>query len=75
MPPGATVQTAAVERICPDCKRTIEPTRRYCDRDRDRRRALTFLGQADSVLAHMQSDLLVDRARHHVAAARMQLDA
>lgn len=30
-------------RRCPDCRRTIPPAARYCDRDRERRRALTFL--------------------------------
>ena len=46
MAPGSTVQTAAAGRTCPDCKQPIDSSRRYCDRDRDRRRAMTFLEQA-----------------------------
>lgn len=39
-------RAAEATRRCPDCQRPIERMRRYCDRDRDRRRALTFLRQA-----------------------------
>jgi hypothetical protein len=43
---GASVQTAEAARRCPDCRRPIAATRRYCDRDRDRRRVATFTRQA-----------------------------
>lgn len=33
-------------RTCPDCHRPIDAYRRYCDRDKHRRRAITFLRQA-----------------------------
>lgn len=34
-------------RRCPDCRTPVEGNARFCDRDRERRRALTFLYQAE----------------------------
>lgn len=73
MPPGATVQTAKAARTCPDCHRPIESPRRYCDRDRDRRRAITFLNQANTALAPHAGAAGIDAAHEHVIGALEEL--
>lgn len=73
MPPEATVQTATASRACPDCHQPIGPDRRYCDRDRDRRRALTFLRQAWVILKHTERSPAVVCARDHVLDAIEEL--
>jgi len=62
MAPGAgdrapeTVYT--VQRACRDCGQQLPadaaPQRRYCDRDRTRRRALTFIRKGEAILAAIE---------------------
>lgn len=73
MPLASSVQTSVAGRTCPDCHATIDPSRRYCDRDRDRRRALTFLEQAERVLNPSDRIIAFVSARNHVRAAIEEL--
>jgi hypothetical protein len=53
---GETVYT--VQRACADCGQPLPagaaPQRRYCDRDRTRRRALTFIRKGEAILAAIE---------------------
>jgi len=73
MAPAASVQTAEAERTCPDCGRTIPAARRFCDRDRDRRRALTFLEQTWRTLDRAESCPAFDAATHYVERAMEEI--
>lgn len=78
MAPASTVQTSTPARTCPDCHRPIDGLRRYCDRDRDRRRALTFLRQAHQLVGQID-DQTTGRlagaiaAREHIVQAMEEL--
>jgi hypothetical protein len=47
-----------VQRACRDCGQPLPadaaPQRRYCDRDRTRRRALTFIRKGEAILAAIE---------------------
>jgi len=47
-----------VQRACADCGSPLPagaaPQRRYCDRDRTRRRALTFIRKGEAILAAIE---------------------
>jgi hypothetical protein len=55
--PTETVYT--VQRACADCGQPLPseaaPQRRYCDRDRTRRRALTFIRKGEAILAAIEA--------------------
>lgn len=64
---------AEVRRRCPDCQGPVEPPRRYCDRDRARRRALTFLYQAERQIDQVTGPA-GDAAKRHVNGALGELE-
>ena len=69
--------TAAVVQsprgTCRDCGRPVEGRSLYCQRDRDRRRALTFLKQADWILNAPDRCVAFVAARDHVRGAIEEL--
>lgn len=58
---------------CRDCGRAVEGRSLYCQRDRDRRRALTFLVQADRILNAPDRIVAFVAARNHVRSAIEEL--
>ncbi len=75
MAAGATAHKPAADRTCPDCHAPIEAPRRYCDRDRDRRRALTFLYQALGAIGADPRGDGRDEARRRIHGALEELGA
>lgn len=72
---GASVQSAEAQKPCPDCGEPIDAARRYCDRDRNRRRALTYLRLAWRILSPVDELIPFPTARRLVADAMEELDA
>lgn len=67
-------RAAEATRRCPDCQRPIDRPRRYCDADRDRRRALTYLRFAFDLAGRIDDVGLVGlsaaaRARDYIGSA------
>lgn len=58
---------------CRDCGKPVEGRSLYCQRDRDRRRALTFLEQADRILNAPDRIVAFVAARDHVRSAIEEL--
>lgn len=66
-------------KTCRDCgaplDTSVAPNVRYCSRDRQRRRAITFGHQMVKVLHAMPQQPAVVSARDHLAAALEELGA
>ena len=65
-------------KTCRDCGAALDtsqaPNVRYCARDRERRRALTFFRQGLAILRRMKQTREVEAAGDHVVEAIQELD-